>query len=212
MENEKVYKYMKVGSDVSDITNIVNGRPWYGQWLWAWEKIRPYIKGNGIDCGCGMTPIPGARPVEPNEVFGAGFKDVIKSVSENLDKVIPENNLDFVFSSHSLEHTEDWKKCVRNFVYVLKEKGVLILYIPHPAKDSWRADGHRTDHKYNFSFDKLYDEVKEDIDLIYGTNIDDGHGALLFIGRKIPKGRLQWETETSDIDLKLLREYEETHT
>lgn len=46
-------------------------------------------------------------------------------------KGVEDNSLDFVYSSHCLEHMIDVKIALYNWFRVLKAGGYLILYIPH---------------------------------------------------------------------------------
>lgn len=94
----------------------------------AMQYIAPvalqFCKGIGLDMGAGAWPLPGAVPRDGK--FG-------DSVEE-----IPERNLDFIFSSHCLEHLvnpvrvlENWRQCIR-------PGGVLFLYLPHPDMTYWQ--------------------------------------------------------------------------
>ena len=84
-----------------------------------------FCKGKGIDLGAGGFPLNGARPVDL--VLGEGAEN-IKEATQSLD---------YVFSSHMLEHVDDVACVVREVYRVLKTKGVLFLYLPHPASKMW---------------------------------------------------------------------------
>lgn len=82
-----------------------------------------FCSGAGVDVGAGRWPLPGARAID----FADGG-DAMR---------IGETDLDFVFSSHCLEHLanpiaalEHWKAC-------LKPGGVVFLYLPHPDMTYW---------------------------------------------------------------------------
>jgi len=97
-----------------------------------------YLKGKGIDHGCGYWPLPGSIPVD---IQGHG--------AENKLVNIPDKSLDYVFSSHFLEHVEDWIAYLLKWNSVLKPQGKLFLYLPHPDCELWHrgapmiGEGHR---------------------------------------------------------------------
>jgi len=94
--------------------------------------------GKGIDHGCGFWPLPGSIPVD---IRGPG--------AENNIDVIAEGSLDYVFSSHFLEHVEDWLDCLSKWNFLLKDRGKLFVYLPHPDCELWHrgspmiGEGHR---------------------------------------------------------------------
>jgi hypothetical protein len=92
------------------------------------EALR-YCKGHGVDVGAGLWPLPGACPVDIWRGPGA---------SKTID-VIEDASLDFVFSSHCLEHNVDWEVILGEWVSKLKPAGVLFLYLPHPECGMWEV-------------------------------------------------------------------------
>lgn len=91
-----------------------------------WSALK-YCQGKGVDVGSGKWPFNGAKAIEDN-------------VEENAYKIKEENNsLDFVFSSHNLEHLSDWKAALREWYRVLKIGGNVCLYLPHPVCAMWAA-------------------------------------------------------------------------
>ena len=48
-----------------------------------------------------------------------------------------QGSLDFVFSSHCLEHNAEWKPVLNQWTSKLKRDGVLFLYLPHPECGIW---------------------------------------------------------------------------
>ena len=69
------------------------------------SKAMIYCKGRGIDIGADVWPLPGATPVL-NEEHQNAYK---------LDNFLDEN-LDYVFSSHCLEHLEKWDMALRLWI------------------------------------------------------------------------------------------------
>lgn len=94
-----------------------------------------FCVGNGVDVGAGMWPLPGATPVEMAQ--GGSAYD------------IPGEGLDFVFSSHCLEHLDDPVTALCHWRDKLKDNGVLFLYLPHPDMIYWRPENCRK-HRHLF--------------------------------------------------------------
>jgi SAM-dependent methyltransferase len=98
-----------------------------------------HCRGQGIDVGAGDWPLPGAIPVR-DEPHQNAYK---------LD-TIPDGSLDFVFSSHCVEHLEDWAGAIRLWIRKLKKGGTLFLYLPHESMKLWNPGGPfvADDHKW----------------------------------------------------------------
>lgn len=96
----------------------------------------PYAKhvcsGVGIDVGCNRVEwsFPGSLPVDPiiNEYDALNF---------------PYENLDYIFSSHCLEHLYDWVSVLDYWTSKLKVGGVLFLYLPDYSQVYWRPWNNR---------------------------------------------------------------------
>lgn len=84
-----------------------------------------FCQGRGFDVGCGKWPLPGAIPVD---------------ISNGVDAYhLPEGDgLDYVFSSHCLEHLDDPVRAIEGWRDRLRDGGVLFLYLPHPDMRYWR--------------------------------------------------------------------------
>lgn len=90
-------------------------------------KALEYCFGNGIDVGAGDWPLQGAIPVREEPQQNA-YK---------LDN-FPDGSLDFVFSSHCLEHLDCWPEALALWARKLKPGGVMFLYLPHESMGLWR--------------------------------------------------------------------------
>ncbi len=93
-------------------------------------KALEYCKGQGIDIGASTWPLPGATPVE-NEPHQNAYE---------LDS-IADGSLDFVFSSHCLEHLDRWRDALALWIRKLKPQGILFLYMPHESMKMWNPAG-----------------------------------------------------------------------
>ena len=81
-----------------------------------------YCKGRGIDVGAGLWPLPSATPVDVWR--GPSLRS---SVSD-----FQEASLDYVFSSHCLEHIQNYRQALAEWTSKLKPDGIIFLYLPHP--------------------------------------------------------------------------------
>lgn len=119
-----------------------------------WDVV-PYIRGKGIDIGCGPTKVLphaiGIDSLKDVELFGVQMKPDL--VCEDACKLaIPDADLDYVFSSHLLEHIEDTQAALREWWRVLKVGGYLVLYLPHAdLYPRIGQPGSNPDHKHDFT-------------------------------------------------------------
>ena len=84
-------------------------------------------KGKGYDIGCGRVEwaLPGAIPIDIN---------IDGSDAMNL----PDKKVDYIFSSHCLEHLTDWVGALIHWDSRLKIGGSLFLYLPDYSQEYWR--------------------------------------------------------------------------
>ncbi len=91
-------------------------------------------KGIGYDIGCGKAEwaLPGSIPVDFNI-------DGCKYDATNL----PNEKVDYIFSSHCAEHVIFWVQMFEYWTNHLKSGGVLFLYLPHYNQEYWRPWNNR---------------------------------------------------------------------
>jgi predicted SAM-dependent methyltransferase len=89
---------------------------------------KEFCKGCGLDIGAGKYTFPGAIPIR-NEILTNAY---------NLDSI---DMVDYIFSSHCLEHLERPKEALKLWYSKLKPEGILFLYLPHPSMELWRMGG-----------------------------------------------------------------------
>jgi SAM-dependent methyltransferase len=63
---------------------------------------------------------------------------------------LPDGQVDYIFSSHCLEHIPDWVTVLDYWIDHIKVGGVLFLYLPHPAQEYWLPWNNRK-HLYVFT-------------------------------------------------------------
>lgn len=93
-----------------------------------------YCQGKGLDIGGGSTPLENARNIDPNNTYNNDGNMVNENAININEK---DNSQDFIFSSHCLEHLDKPFKSLREFKRVLKNKGIIFLYLPHPGNELW---------------------------------------------------------------------------
>lgn len=138
----------------------------------------PYAKyfceGVGYDIGC-MKPewaFPGATLID------ADFDDPYDA--DNL----PEGQVDYIFSSHCLEHVPDWSSTLLYWTEKIRSGGTLFLYLPHYDQKYWRPWNNRK-HKHCFVPEMIVDFMKDNgYTNIFSSQKDLNH-SFIVVGEKI---------------------------
>jgi predicted SAM-dependent methyltransferase len=119
-----------------------------------------FCKGFGLDIGCNRLDwaMPGAIPIDP-----------IIDPSHDAMR-LPHADLDFIYSSHCLEHLDSWVEAVEYWTKLLKQGGCLFLYLPDYSQTYWRPWNNRK-HKHIIEKNHLYDLLTK---LGYSTVIQSG--------------------------------------
>lgn len=132
-----------------------------------------FCVGKGYDIGC-MKPdwaYPGAIPIDLD------FNDPWDA--NNL----PDEKVDYIFSSHCLEHVDDWVGTLMYWTEKIKSGGVLFLYLPHYDQKYWRPWNNRK-HKHVFTPNILIDFMKDNgYNNIFHSERDLNH-SFMVVGRK----------------------------
>ena len=138
----------------------------------------PYAKhfceGKGYDIGC-MKPewsFPGSIPIDLD------FDDPYDA--NNL----PDEQVDYIFSSHCLEHVPDWAGTLLYWTQKIRSGGVLFLYLPHYDQKYWRPWNNRK-HLHAFVPEMVVDFMKENgYTNIFNSQRDLIH-SFIVVGEKI---------------------------
>lgn len=126
--------------------------------------VVPYLQGKGLDVGCGPAKVwhrcigvdslkdyNGQRPPSVDIVCDAEKLELFKDAS-----------LDYVYSSHFLEHTVDYKSVLKEWWRVIKSGGYLVLYLPHKKfYPNIGQEGGNPDHKHDFMPEDIVEAMKE---------------------------------------------------
>lgn len=112
--------------------------------------IVQYTRGKGLDLGCGgFKAFPHFIGVDSGHQWGKAQADIV-SECDKLE-LFASDGLDFVFSSHLLEHIVNTEAALKEWFRVIKPSGNLVLYLPH--KDFYPnvgQPGANPDHKHDF--------------------------------------------------------------
>lgn len=133
------------------------------------EKVKhlivPYTRGRGLDIGCGPSKawphFISVDNLHHDRMFGWNSGDVDFEMDASDLSIFATGSLDFVFSSHTLEHIEDFEAALREWWRVLRVGGHLVLYLPH--KDLYPnigQPGANPDHKHDFLPDDILDAMR----------------------------------------------------
>jgi SAM-dependent methyltransferase len=111
---------------------------------------KKFCEGVGYDIGCNRLEwaFPGAMAVDL--AFNDGFD------AYNL----PDKKVDYIFSSHCLEHLPDWVGALDYWTSKLKKGGVLFLYLPHYSQEYWRPWNNRK-HIHAFVPETIVDYMND---------------------------------------------------
>lgn len=128
-------------------------------------------KGNGLDIGCGKTEwcLPGAFPIDPKIPLYNH-----KNELEEWDAMdLPEEDFDYIFSSHCLEHLPHWVYALDYWVSKIKHGGTLFLYLPDFSQEYWRPWNNRK-HIHCFTPEILssYLKANENLKNVFVSGVD----------------------------------------
>jgi SAM-dependent methyltransferase len=107
------------------------------------DRVLHLFTGRGADLGCGgqqeNMPIDKLLPDSIAVDWQPG-SDIVT----NLEHPLPfeAGSLDYIWSSHTLEHLWSWQLALEEWVRVLRPGGVLGLYLPHADyyDNAWNSD------------------------------------------------------------------------
>ena len=130
-------------------------------------------KGYGYDIGCMKKEwsFPQSVPID------LSFDD--EWDADNL----PPQNADYIFSSHCLEHVDNWVDTMNYWHTRLNDGGVLFLYLPDYSQKYWRPWNNRK-HKHVFTPQIIKDYL---IDMGYKNIFVSGidlNNSFMCIGEK----------------------------
>lgn len=104
---------------------------------------KKFCKGIGYDVGCNKVSwsFPGSYPVDPNidERYHAMKLPNIDIYDPESISLTTHEIVDYIFSSHCLEHVMvPWFDVLRYWTSKIKVGGTLFLYLPDYSQEYWR--------------------------------------------------------------------------
>jgi len=129
----------------------------------------PYAKyfcnGDGFDIGCNRIEwaYPGAQPIDLN-------------LDDEWDALnLPDRQVDYIFSSHCLEHLPNWVDALDYWHTRLKTNGTLFLYLPDYSQEYWRPWNNKKHvHVLDAAIIKDYLQDKKYTNIFYtGTDLNN---------------------------------------
>jgi len=108
------------------------------------DRVLPYLVGRGADLGPGGLgePVDKITPGAIGVDLAPG-SDVVHDLNNPLP--FKAGELDWVWSSHCLEHLHNWTLALVDWWRVLRVGGVLGLYLPH---EDYYDNAWNHDHKH----------------------------------------------------------------
>jgi len=107
----------------------------------AFPFAKEVCKGVGVDVGCNRLEwkFEGAVAVDP-----------LLGPFDAYNLPFTTHNIDYVFSSHCIEHLTDWVKALDYWHTRLRTGGVIFLYLPDHSQVYWRS-WHNRKHIHNIT-------------------------------------------------------------
>ena len=88
-----------------------------------------FCNGTGYDVGSGKWPVQIEAVTIGVDILNGGNA-----------MQLPGRVVDFVFSSHCLEHLDDPIAALKHWMSRIRNEGTLFLYLPHPDMEYWRPE------------------------------------------------------------------------
>lgn len=159
--------------------------------------IVPYTRGVVLDMGCGPSKayrhFLGVDSCKDTELFGIAMRPEIRcdvgdpqAVADTFQSL----SVDAIFSSHCLEHIEDYRAALAAWWDIIKPGGHLVLYLPHrELYPNIGTYGANPDHKHDFVAEDIIRALEGftpclDV-LVNETRAQDCEYSFLLVVRKL---------------------------
>jgi predicted SAM-dependent methyltransferase len=132
-----------------------------------------FCKGVGYDIGCMKKEwsFPGSTPID------LSFDDPYHATN------LPDEEVDYIFSSHCLEHIDNWVEALFYWTNKIKSGGTLFLYLPHYDQEYWRPWNNRK-HLHVFTPQIIIDFMNDNgYNNIFHSERDLNH-SFIVVGEK----------------------------
>lgn len=165
--------------------------------------VVPYIGESGFDLGCGAAKLfehfLGIDSGLDARLFGVAMKpDIVVPTCERL-AMFADEATETVFSSHLLEHIENYRAALAEWARLVKVGGHLILYLPHrDLYPRMGTPGANPDHKHDFHPDDIRAAMADapgSWDLVVNETRASGREySFLQVYKRLPHGVLRAES------------------
>lgn len=154
----------------------------------CWE-VAPYLRGRGLDIGAGdFKVLPHVISVDNmhHAAFGFTIKPDVVAEADKLD-MFASASMDFIYSSHTLEHVEDMPATLREWWRVIKPNGLLVLYLPHADfYPNMGQPGANPDHKRDFRPQDVVAAMPDGFDILEHQERNEGmEYSFLLVFKKV---------------------------
>lgn len=129
-------------------------------------------RGVGFDIGCAKKEwsFPNSIPID------TAFKDEWNAMK------LPDFMVDYIFSSHCLEHLPNWVDALDYWFTRIKPGGVLFLYLPHRSQEYWLPFNNRKHiHYFDGEILRKYFEQKDGITNLFISGVDLNNSFTLIV-------------------------------
>lgn len=140
--------------------------PQGGESLKVRFDVVPFVGGSNLDLGCGASKVwpnfVGVDNGKDSDLFGIEMKpDIVVQSCEKLP-LFADGVIDCVFSSHLLEHIDDYRAALKEWWRLVKVGGFLVLYLPHAdLYPNVGEPGANKDHKHDFRNEDIVAAMSE---------------------------------------------------
>lgn len=141
----------------------------------AFPFAKEVCKGVGFDIGCAKIEwaFPNSIPIDKS--FGDGWSAM----------KLPDMMVDYIFSSHCLEHLPNWCDALDYWLSKIKSCGVLFLYLPHRSQEYWLPFNNRKHvHYFDEEILKKYFEQRNDVTNIFISGVDLNNSFIIILEKK----------------------------
>jgi predicted SAM-dependent methyltransferase len=128
--------------------------------------VLEFVGKGGMDIGCGRKKVwPHLIGIDDRSDrirYGLDVKCDAVIDASNVGKLYAEFSAPCVFSSHLLEHIEDYRRALKAWWKLVEINGTLVLYLPH--KDHYPRigeTGSNPDHKHDFDNAEIEAAMRE---------------------------------------------------
>jgi len=132
-----------------------------------------FCEGEGYDIGCNRLEwaFPNAQPID------LLFDDPWDAYT------LPEKEVDYIYSSHCLEHLPDWVEALDYWTSKIKTGGILFLYLPLYSQTYWRPWNNRK-HIHIFSPEIIKDYMTDRGYINIFNSDRDMNDSFMIVGEK----------------------------